>query len=107
MLATSVLIFSIVYWWVDGGGPEARTTQSNARRDWQFPQECAPEGNLGGWRPTFVDYLFVSYCTATSFSLADAIPRTARAKFLMMFQSMVSLVTVVAIVSRAIAMLEK
>lgn len=105
--ATSILIFSIAYWRMDRGGPEARTSQSNARPDWQFPQEGAPDGNLDGWRPTFVDYLFVSYCTATSFSLADALPLTARGKLLMMFQSMISLVTVVAIVSRAIALLEK
>jgi hypothetical protein len=103
--ASNVLIFSIVYWRMDRGGPEARTGQSTARPDWQFPREVAPDGSLDCWRPSFMDYLFVSYCTATSFSLADALPLTARAKLLMMFQSMISLVTVVAIVSRAITML--
>ena len=101
--ASNVLVFSIVYWRMDRGGPESRTGQGNARADWQFPKEGVPDG--GGWRLTFVDYLFLSYCTATSFSLADAMPLTARAKLLMMFQSMISLVTVVVIVSRAITML--
>jgi uncharacterized membrane protein len=101
--ASNVLVFSIVYWRMDRSGPEARISQSNARPDWQFPPEIAGNGN--GWHPTFVDYLFLSYCTATSFSLADAMPLTPRAKLLMMFQSMISLVTVIAIVARAISTL--
>lgn len=101
--ASNVLVFSIVYWRMDRAGPEARTSQSHDRPDWQFPSEIARNGN--GWRPTFVDYLFLSYCTATSFSLADAMPLTPRAKLLMMFQSMISLVTVIAIVARAISIL--
>ncbi|PWT78896.1 MAG: hypothetical protein C5B58_14580 [Acidobacteria bacterium] len=105
--ASNVLVFSIIYWRIDRSGPEARASRSNAQPDWQFPQESSPDGNLDGWCPTFVDYLFLGYCTATSFTLADAQPLTARAKLLMMFQSMISLVTVVAIVSRAINILGK
>ena len=105
--ASNVLVFSIIYWRIDRGGPEARASRSNTRPDWQFPQAGSPHGNLDGWRPTFVDYLFLGYSTASSFTLADAQPLTARAKLLMMFQSMISLVTVVAIVSRAINILGK
>ena len=103
--ASNVLVFSIIYWRIDRGGPEARASRSNTRPDWQFPQEGSPDGNLDGWRPTFVDYLFLGYTTASSFTLADAHPLTDRAKLLMMFQSMISLVTVVVIVSRAISIL--
>lgn len=103
--ASNILVFSIIYWRIDRGGPEARASRSNTRPDWQFPQEGSPDGNRDGWRPTFVDYLFLGYSTATSFTLADAQPLTARAKLLIMFQSMISLVTVVAIVSRAITIL--
>jgi uncharacterized membrane protein len=101
--ASNVLVFSIIYWRMDRAGPEARTSLRNIRPDWQFPPETSRD--FAGWCPTFVDYLFLSYCTATSFSLADAMPLTPRAKLLMMFQSLISLVTVIAIVARAIAIL--
>ncbi len=57
------------------------------------------------WRPTYPDYLFLSFCTATAFSPADVLPLTPRAKMLMMFESAVSLVTLVIVASRAIGIL--
>ena len=55
------------------------------------PQEAPPD-----WRPTFVDYLFLAYSTATAFSPTDALPLTSRAKLLMMLESSISLATLVA-----------
>jgi hypothetical protein len=47
--------------------------------DWLFPQQGVPEDAPLNWRPTFIDYLFLSYCTATAFSPAEAQPMTSRA----------------------------
>jgi hypothetical protein len=44
------------------------------------------------WRPSFVNYLFLGYSTATAFSPTDAPPLTSRAKMLMMLESTISLV---------------
>jgi len=52
-----------------------------------------------------VDYLFLSFCTATAFSPTATLPLTTRAKLLMMLESMVSLVTIVAVAARAINIL--
>jgi hypothetical protein len=49
-----------------------------------------------------VDYLFLSYNTATAFSPTDTLPLTIRAKLLMMLQSALSLATILVVVSRAI-----
>jgi hypothetical protein len=57
------------------------------------------------WRPTFVDYLYLGFSTATAFSATDALPLTARAKLLMMLESSISLVTLVVVVSRAMNIL--
>jgi hypothetical protein len=76
-----------------------------AKPDWIFPQESAPEAARAGWRPTFVDYLFLGYCTATAFSPTNALPLTPRAKLLMMLESAVSLTTVVVVAARAINIL--
>jgi hypothetical protein len=102
---TNVLLFSLLYWQVDRGGPGARGNRPSALPDWLFPQAGAPENAPPGWRPLFVDYLFLGYSTATAFSTTDVMPMTARAKLLMMLESTISLVTLVLVASRAINIL--
>ena len=103
--AENVLIFSVAYWRIDRGGPEARANRASPKPDWVFPQEGAPEDAPLGWRPTYIDYLFLAFCTATAFSPTDAQPMTSRAKLLMMLESLISLVTIAAVASRAINIL--
>lgn len=95
----------IAYWRTDRGGPEARANRASSRADWLFPQQTAPGDAPLDWRPTFIDYLFLSYCTATAFSPAEAQPLTAWAILLLMLESIISLITIVAIASRAINIL--
>jgi hypothetical protein len=102
---TNVLMFALLYWQIDRGGPEARANKADTKPDWLFPQDGAPEEVLPNWRPTFVDYLFLGYSTATAFSTTDAMPLTSRAKMLMMLQSTISLATMVVVASRAINIL--
>jgi hypothetical protein len=103
--ASNVLTFSVAYWWIDRGGAESRVSGVQQMPDWRFPREDADEGSVPPWQPTYVDYLFLAFCTATSFGPTEAMPMTARAKLLMMAESLISLVTVLAIASRAIGLL--
>jgi hypothetical protein len=99
---TNVLAFSLVYWQIDRCGPEARGNNAGLKPDWLFPQSAASETVPPDWRPTYVDYLFLSFSTATAFSPTDTLPMTSRAKVLMMIESTVSLTTLVIVASRAI-----
>ena len=102
----NVLIFSILYWQIDRGGPDGRMNDPRKRPDWLFPQEgAATEIVPPGWHPTYVDYLFLSYSTATSFSATDVVPLTTRTKILMMLESAISMMTLVLVASRAINIL--
>jgi hypothetical protein len=101
----NLLICSLVYWRVDRGGPESRCNDLSTEPDWLFPQEGAVERAPQNWRPTYVDYLFLSFCTSTAFSPTDVLPLTSRAKLLMMAESTISLVTIIAIAARAINIL--
>jgi len=105
--ASNVLIFSVAYWWIDRGGAESRLSGVQQMPDWRFPREDEDESDntLTPWQPTYVDYLFLAFCTATSFGPTEAMPLTHRAKLLMMGESLISLVTVLAIASRAIGLL--
>jgi hypothetical protein len=103
---TNVFIFSLLYWQIDRGGPEGRIEGAGNWPDWLFPQVQAPKGDVPeDWHPTFVDYLYLSYSTATAFSTTEVSPLTPRAKMLMMLQSMISLITIVLVASRAINIL--
>lgn len=103
---TNVIIFALLYWQIDRGGPEARLSPGETRPDWLFPQESAPSTDVAsGWHPVFVDYLYLGFSTATAFSTTDAMPLTARAKLLMMLESSFSLITIAVVASRAINIL--
>ena len=102
---TNVLAFSILYWDVDRGGPENRMNRSETRPDWLFPQTGVPHAVAPDWRPTYVDYLFLAFSTATAFSATDVAPMTDRAKLLMMLESCVSLATLTIVASRALNVL--
>jgi hypothetical protein len=101
----NVIAFSIIYWNIDRGGPQARTERLGKKAEWLFPQESASEKAPSQWLPTAVDYLYLSFCTATAFSPTDVLPITGRAKMLMMLESSVSLATLVVVASRAINIL--
>ena len=101
--ASNVLLFSLAYWRIDRGGPEARLNQPDTKPDWVFPQQenvALRDKNL-----TFVDYLFLAYWTGIAFSPTDALPLSSRAKLLMMLESMISLVTIIVVVARAISII--
>jgi len=52
-----------------------------------------------------VDYLYLSFTTATAFSPTDTLPLTRWAKLLMMLQSAASLSTLALVVARAVNIL--
>jgi uncharacterized membrane protein len=102
---TNVLAFSLVYWRIDRGGPEARANDAGTKPDWLFPQTGVPDEAPPDWRPTYVDYLFLAFATAMAFSPTDALPLTSRAKLLMMLESAASLLMLITVAARAINVL--
>lgn len=102
---TNVLVFSVAYWRIDRGGNVARAKGMPGALDWLFPREGVDDESMPPWRPTFVDYLFLAFCTAAAFTPAEAMPMTARAKLLMMAEGLIALVTILAVASRAIGLL--
>ena len=100
-----MLVFSVAYWRIDRGGNVARAKRMPGAPDWLFPREGVDDESMPPWRPTFVDYLFLAFCTAAAFTPAEAMPMTARAKLLMMAEGLIALVTILAVASRAIGLL--
>jgi uncharacterized membrane protein len=102
---TNFLIFALWYWEMDRGGPGRRAAGRDKAPDFLFPQMSDDRIEPAGWRPQFIDYLYVSLTNATAFSPTDTMPLSPAAKSTMGVQSLVSLVTIGLIVSRAVNIL--
>jgi uncharacterized membrane protein len=102
---TNVLIFSLWYWELDRGGAGKRAAGNDRVPDFLFPQMADDTIEPRDWRPKFIDYLYVSLTNATAFSPTDTMPLTPMAKSIMGIQSLVSLVTLGLIISRAVNIL--
>lgn len=113
--ATNAIVFALVFWEIDRGGPVARGIRSRADltpADFRFPQDedhdavtevAARSSQIAGWRPRFFDYLYSSMTDGIAFSAADAMPLTHRAKLLMAIQALSAYVLGLLVVARAVA----
>ena len=107
---SNTVAFALLYWELDSGGAAARAHASFAGRsllrvDFAFPQQLNPELAPQGWRPRFLDYLYVGFTNALAFSPTDAMPLTAWAKIAMTVQSLISLAIIGLVIARAVNVL--
>lgn len=103
---TNVIIFALWYWELDRGGPAARANATMVYPDFMFPQMTDPTLAPHDWEPGFADYFYTSFTNATAFSPTDVMPLTRWAKFMMLAQSAVSLITVALVIARAVNVLK-
>jgi len=102
---TNIIIFALWYWEMDGGGPGERQRIKGYEQDFMFPQHQNDSYRHPSWRPTFIDYLYVSSTNAMAFSPTDTLPLSRRAKLLMLMQAIVSLITIALVAARAVNIL--
>jgi hypothetical protein len=107
IFVTNVIAFGIWYWELDRGGPFARREGTRPYPDFLFPQMAPDAAKLArpGWRPTFVDYLYVSITNAMAFSPTDTTPLSRWAKMMMTVQAIVALTTAGLVIARAVNVL--
>lgn len=101
---TNVIVFSLWFWEIDGGGPRHRALDRARPHDFLFAQYQVPEPWT--WRPTYLDYLYVSITNSTSFAPADALPMRQRMKALMAVQSLLSVLVIIVVLARAVSILD-
>jgi len=98
----NVLVFSLVYWLLDSGGPLARYLGEHPYPDFAFSHQLSPELAPPGWRAKYVDYLILGLTPSNAFSPTDVMPMVAWAKRTMALQSIVSLTVVGLVIARAV-----
>lgn len=99
---TNVILFGLWYWLFDRGGPLSRLEPDPPPPDFQFPQMENPDLAAPGWRPHFVDYIYVSFTDSIAFSPTDAMPLSRWAKLLMTFEAMISALVILLVAARAV-----
>jgi uncharacterized membrane protein len=102
---TNIIIFALWYWELDGDGPGPRRGADPPLPEFLFPQLDNPRIAPPGWRPQFLDYLYLSITNTTAFSPTDTMPLTASAKALMSLQAFASMLLIGLVVARAINIL--
>lgn len=98
----NVLVFGLLYWLLDSGGPLARYRGDRPYPDFAFSQQLSPELAPPGWRPQYVDYLVLGLTTSTAFSPTDVMPMRTWAKLTMALQSLIALTVVGLVIARAV-----
>lgn len=103
---TNVLTFGLWYWDLDRGGAAARARGQGHQVAFVFPEMAHAEYVGADWYPKFMDYLHLSFTTATAFSPTDVSAIRPWAKLMMMAEEAISLVVAVLVVSRAVNILK-
>lgn len=114
---TNVIVFALIYWEMDRGGPVVRTTMQRDQlpeADIRFPQDedadtivevAKGSSAKSDWTAGFVDYAYFSASNAMAFSPPDAMPLTPRVKILVGVQAFGAFVVLVLVIARAVSLL--
>ena len=112
LLATGALVwidvtltFALLYWELDCGGAAERLHHGRRYPEWAFSEDLSPELAVPNWRPTIVDYLYLSFTNASAFSPTDVMPMHRRSKMLMAAQATISLVLLSLVIANAVNIL--
>ena len=103
---TNVIAFALWYWHLDSGGPAARALRDiHTRPAFRFPEQGLPQVVGEFWYPQFVDYLALSFNTATAFSPTDIAAIRHWPKLSMITESAISLALIGLVLARAVNVL--
>lgn len=103
---SNVIAFALWYWEVDRGGAVARLRGTESTPSFVFPEMVNPQFVTAPWSPRFIDYLHLSFTTATAFSPTDVSAIKPWAKLTMMLEESISLLVAILVVARAVNILK-
>jgi heme/copper-type cytochrome/quinol oxidase subunit 4 len=114
---TLVIVYALIYWEMDRGGPVIRTTAPRDElpiADIRFPQDedgdaiievAKGSSKESDWTASFVDYAYFALSNSMAFSPPDALPLSGRAKILVGLQALAAYVILVLVIARAVSLL--
>ena len=103
--ATTVIAFGLWYWDLDRGGAAARAHHPDRNPAFVFPEMLHTDYTGADWVPQFIDYLSLSFWTATAVSPTDISAIKPWAKALMMLEAAGSIALAVLVIGYAVNLL--
>jgi hypothetical protein len=103
--ATTVIAFGLWYWDLDRGGAAARAHHPDRNPAFVFPEMLHTDYTGAAWVPQFIDYLSLSFWTATAVSPTDISAIKPWAKALMMLEAAGSIALAVLVIGYAVNLL--
>ena len=97
----NVVLFGLLYWILDTGGPFERNTDEGENREILFPQFTLNTKSSRMWKPDIVDYITLAFTTATAFGPTDTYFLSRRFKIIMIIQVITSLTIITVLATRA------
>ena len=113
---THVIVFALIFWEMDRGGPVVRTTakrENLPQADIRFPQDedqdavievARGSSQKSDWTASFIDYAYYSLANTMAFSPPDAMPLSSRAKILAGLQALAGFVILVLVIARVVSL---
>lgn len=98
----NILLFGLLYWILDSGGPFERIKRQKDFRELLFPQFTINSEKFKDWSPDIIDYITLAFTTATAFGPTDTFFLSRRFKIIMIIQVIISLTILTVLASRAV-----
>ncbi len=101
----NITVFVAYYWRFDHKFQDRIVAGEKVHPAVMFPQNTLPMDSMRGWRPQFMDYLFLSFNTASTFGPTLPIPLRASMQIGMMAQVGIAMAVLIMIAARAIGLI--
>jgi hypothetical protein len=114
---TNVIVYALIYWEMDRGGPVARRHDPRNEldaADFRFPQDedhdaieevAVRSSSKSDWAAGYIDYLYFSLSNSMAFSPTDTMPLSPRAKALMGLESFAGFLMLALVIARGVSLL--
>lgn len=102
---TTILLFSVFYWVLDHESQEARCSNRPYTSVLVFPQNETDYPGYEDWKPGFIDYLYLSFNTSSTFGPTETLVLSPKAKCTMISQVALSLIVLIVLAARAVGIL--
>ncbi len=101
----NITVFVAYYWRFDHKFQDRIARGEQVHPAVMFPQNSLSSESMRGWRPNFMDYLFLSFNTASTFGPTLPVPLRASMQIGMMIQVTIAMAVLIMIAARAIGLI--
>ncbi len=101
----NIAVFTVFYWRFDHAHQNRIAAGEQIHPGIVFPHGSLPFKTLVGWRPKYLDYLFLSFNTASTFGPTLPIPLRGSIQLGMMLQVTIAMGVLVMLAARAVGLI--